>query len=223
MLCNKVKAQLTLPEFIKCTDITSIWKQKGERCNLDNDRGIFGISKVRAIIEKLVYEDNYDQIDEEMSVSNVGGRKRRNIRDNLFAIYATINDAIRNKKNIHIQFYDISKCFDSLWSEDVMNDFYDVGIKNDMFNLISLMNNECRVKVKTPVGDTDHFDFNQIEIQGKVTAPLKCAVQIDTLGRYCYKYGTGLYFYKNACAIPPLGMIDVAMTQLFSMLLSIQK
>ena len=77
-----------------------------------------------------------------------------------------------------------------------------------MFNLISLMNNECRVKVKTPVGDTDHFDVNQIEMQGTVTAPLKCAVQIDTLGRYCYKYGTGLYFYKNACAIPPLGMID---------------
>ena len=59
MICNQVKTQLTLPEFITCTDITSIWKQKGERCDLDNDRGIFGVSKIRAIIEKLVYEDTY--------------------------------------------------------------------------------------------------------------------------------------------------------------------
>ena len=89
-----------------------------------------------------------------------------------------------------------------------MNDCYDVGVNNDIFYLISLMNNQCKVKVKTPVGDTDQFDVNQIEMQGTVTAPLKCAVQIDTLGRYCYKYSTGLYFYKNACAVPPLGMID---------------
>ena len=116
-----MKTQLTLPDFIiTCTDITSIWKQKGERCDLDNDRGIFGVSKVRAIIEKMVYEDTYEQIDENMSDSNVGGRKRRNIRDNLFVLYATINDAIRNKKKIDIQYYDISKCFDSMWAEDSM-------------------------------------------------------------------------------------------------------
>ena len=31
---------------------------------------------------------------------------------------------------------------------------------------------------------------------------------VDTIGRYCYTYSTGLYFYRNASAIPPLGMID---------------
>ena len=208
MLCNKVKAQLTLPDFLTCTDITSIWKQKGEKCNLENDRGIFGVSKVRAIIEKLIYEDTYELIDKKMSDSNVGGRKRRNIRDNLFVLYAIINDAVRKKKNIDIQFYDISKCFDSMWTEDTMNDYFDVGITNDKFALISRMNEKCKVKIKTPVGDTDRFELKQIEMQGTVTAPIKCAIQVDTLGRYCYKYSTGLYLYKNACTIPPLGMID---------------
>ena len=83
-----------------------------------------------------------------------------------------------------------------------------MGITNDKFALISLLNKKCNVKVKTPVGDTNRFELKQIEMQGTVNAPLKCAVQIDTLGRYCYTYSTGLYFYKNACAIPPLGMID---------------
>ena len=64
------------------------------------------------------------------------------------------------------------------------------------------------MKVKTPVGDTDRFELNRIEMQGTVPAPLKCSLQIDTFGQYCYTYDTGIYFYKDACAVPPLGMID---------------
>ena len=64
------------------------------------------------------------------------------------------------------------------------------------------------MKVKTPVGDTDRFVLNRIEMQGTVPAPLKCAVQMDTLGRYCYSYSTGLYQYRDACTVVPWGMID---------------
>ena len=45
-------------------------------------------------------------------------------------------------------------------------------------------------------------------MQGTVPALIKCAVQINTLGRYCYTYNTGCYLYRNAFNIPPLGMID---------------
>ena len=95
-----------------------------------------------------------------MSDSNVGGRRKRNIRDNLFVLYAIINDAIRNKISIDVQFYDISKCFDAMWAEETMNDFYDAGVRDDRFSLISLMNEQCKVKVKTPVGDTERFELN---------------------------------------------------------------
>lgn len=46
MLCNNVKAQLRIPKFVTFTDITSIYKNKGEKSDLDNDRGIFGVSKI---------------------------------------------------------------------------------------------------------------------------------------------------------------------------------
>ena len=190
MFCNSVKEQLVIPNFLTFTDVTSIYKQKGDRSDLENDRGLFGVSKIRSIIEKLIYQDIYETIDETMSDSNVGGRKNRNIRDNLMVIYATINDAVKNKKEMDIQFYDISKCFDALWYEDTMNDIFDAGLKGDKFALIGLMNKKCLVKVKTPVGDTDRFELNRIEMQGTVPAPLKCSVQIDTLGQYCNTYNS---------------------------------
>ena len=113
MFCNNVKSQLMIPEFLTFTDITSVWKSKGQKSDLDNDRGLFGVSKVRSIIEKLIYEDKYPEIDGYMSDSNVGGRRKRNIRDNLFVLYAIINESIRNKKSIDIHFYDLDKCFDA--------------------------------------------------------------------------------------------------------------
>ena len=208
MLCNKVKSEMAIPDFITNTNITSIYKNKGNRNDLENDRGIFGVTKVRSIIEKLIYNEVYDQIDKAMSDSNVGARQKRNIRDNLFVLYSIINEAIRLKLDIDVQFYDLAKCFDTMWSEETMNDFYDVGVKDETFALISLMNEKCNVKVKTPVGETEKFQLSRIEMQGTVPAPLKCAAQIDTLGRYCYTFNTGCYLYRNACNVPPLGMID---------------
>ena len=61
-----------------------------------------------------------------------------------------------------------------------MNDFYDAGVRDDRFSLISLMNKHCKVKlkVKVPVGDTERFELYHIEMQGTIPAPLKCAVHI---------------------------------------------
>ena len=72
MLCNRVKSEMTIPRFLTNTNITSIYKNKGNKNNLENDRGIFGVTKIRSILEKLVYEDIYDMIDNTMSDSNVG-------------------------------------------------------------------------------------------------------------------------------------------------------
>ena len=74
-----------------------------------------------------------------------------------------------------------------------MNDIYDAGIKDDKFALIALLNEKCQVKVKTPVGETETFELTRIEMQGTVIAPLKCSVQMDTLGRDSYRNSTALY------------------------------
>ena len=77
-----------------------------------------------------------------MSDCNVGGRRNRSIRDNLFVIYAVINDALGYQNvEVDIQFYDITQCFDSMWYEETMNDMWDsLTIRDDKFALISEMN-----------------------------------------------------------------------------------
>ena len=79
LLCNKVKDECQIPAFMEWTNISSIYKSKGVKTDLNNDRGVFNIITVRSIIDNLMYNDYYDIIDQNMSDSNVGGRRQRNI------------------------------------------------------------------------------------------------------------------------------------------------
>ena len=67
------------------------------------------------ILDNLIYSDNYDEIDGNMSDSNVGARRKRNVKDHLLIIHGVINSVIRgNEECIDIQVYDLEKAFDAL-------------------------------------------------------------------------------------------------------------
>ena len=96
---------------------------KGDRQNLENDRGIFNLVIIRKILDKLIYQDNFEIIDSKMSDSNVGARKKRNIRDHLFIVNGIINNVKNDKteESIDLEIFDIVKCFDRMWYKETMN------------------------------------------------------------------------------------------------------
>jgi hypothetical protein len=145
-----------------------------------------------------------------MSDSNVGGRSNRSIRDNLFVLSAVINDALGYQQiEIDIQFYDLAQAFDSMWYQETMNDMWDSMVtRDDKFALISEMNREVDLFVKTPVGDTEVFTMKEIEQQGTGLGPIKCSNQMDSISKECIRDNPEiLYKYRNVVSIPPLGMI----------------
>ena len=91
---NGIKNNLKVPHFMKKVAITSLYKNKGSKSDFSNQRGIFNVSKVRSILDKILYQDVYETIDQEPTYSNIGTRKGCNIRDHLFVVYAIINDVI---------------------------------------------------------------------------------------------------------------------------------
>ena len=115
---------LEIPELLKFANITSIYKGKGAKNDLQNERGIFSINIFRSLILKLIHNDEYDNIDENMSDSNVGGRKKKNIGNRIFIINSIINEAVRKNTNIDQEMSDFKQCFDSMWLEETINDLY---------------------------------------------------------------------------------------------------
>ena len=71
-----------------------------------------------------------------MSHFQNGGSKGKGVTDNLFLLRALIDHSRYMDKQLWITFYDIEKCFDSLWLEDCINSLWDNGIKDDTLYLI---------------------------------------------------------------------------------------
>ena len=92
---------------------------------MNNDCRAFNVMTVRSIIDNLIYNEFFDDIDSSMSDSNLGGRRNRNIRDNLFIVYGIINYAIEENMEVDLTLYDLAKCFDSMWYHETMNDLWD--------------------------------------------------------------------------------------------------
>ena len=50
-MANQIKRDQKVPTLCKVADITSIFKNKGSRADLNNDRGVFTLAVIRTIID----------------------------------------------------------------------------------------------------------------------------------------------------------------------------
>ena len=163
-------------------------------------------------MDKLVYEDDYEFLDLFMSDSNIGARKRKNVRNHLFIIHGIINSVIQGESGcIDVQVYDLVQAFDALWLDDCINDVYDAlpdDKRDDKLALLYDLNKHNKVAVNTAVGQTERFDINKVVTQGSTWGSLLCSNHIDTIGRRCSETGNYMYKYKKQVDVLPLAMLD---------------
>ena len=67
LLFNQVKVELTFPEFMKYANIHTVYKGWGDKMNLDFERGIFIVNVFRSIIMKMIYNDQCNVIESNIS------------------------------------------------------------------------------------------------------------------------------------------------------------
>ena len=213
-LINKMKDNNEIPEFVRLADVATIYKGKGSKNDLTNDRGVFIVTIIRSILMRLIYMDFYHLIDESMSDSQIGARKGKNIRNHIWIVNGIISDVLstKSKKPIDIQIFDYKQCFDSLWLKECMNDVYEAGLNNDKFALLYNVNSTVNIAVKTPIGRTSRQNIRNSIIQGDVFGAILCSKQVDTFGQECLIKSDYTYSYRGEVDIPPLSMVDDLLT-----------
>ena len=147
-----------------------------------------------------------------MSDSNIGARKKHNVRNHLFIVNGIVNNVMKSKtKCVEIQVFDLVMAFDSLWMEESLNDLYDNtddSLRNDKLALVADLNKESLVAIKTPVGLTDRINITDIVQQGGTWGPVTCSNTIDKVGKDAKKDEELLYQYKDVVEVMPLSMVD---------------
>ena len=158
-MANSVKRSKTIPLEWSKIWIKILKKKKGSFKKLNNYRGIFIVPILSIIFEKLLKNRITPTLKQHMSNFQNGGAKGKGVVDNLFILRALFDHVKYLNKELWLTFYDIEKCFDSLWLEDCINFLWENGVKHDTLSLIYYLNEKANVVVKTPFGDTDPLSF----------------------------------------------------------------
>ena len=209
-LLNMIKDRQEYPEALSNCNITTLYKKKA-RNDFKNYRGIFRISVIRSILDRLIYEDSLEVIDSNLTDGNVGCRKNRSSRDNIYVMGAITNSVINgDSRPIQIQVMDIETCFDKLWLESSINSLYENGLRNDKLNLLFIENKVANVAVKVNDKVSTRFPVQKVVMQGSVWGGLKCTSQMDTLNKIMKKKDSLLYKYRgdSNITVGVLGMVD---------------
>ena len=99
---NKMKSEGQIANFMNTANITTVHKM-GSRVELKNEHGIFRVSVVRSILMRMIYNDNYPVIDSNMSDCQMGARKNKGCKSNIWIINGIIHEALRSKNSTPIQ------------------------------------------------------------------------------------------------------------------------
>ena len=108
--------------------------------------------------------------------------------------------------------YDAEKCFDSLRTQDCINDLYEAGCYDDKLVLLQLGTNNANVAIKTSQRLTRRVNIQNIIMQGGVFGKIMCTTSMEKLAKHAYNTKELLYMYKGVAAVPPLLIVDDILT-----------
>ena len=208
IMFNKIKEQQIIPLFMNNANITTVPK-KGSRLLLENERGIFRVPVLRSILMRLIYNEKYEMIDNNMSEYQMGARKNKGCRNNLLIINGIIHEVLSRKKNspVLLQIYDYRQMFDAIGLEEAISDAFDVGMDDDNLSLIYNANKEIQMAINTPSGLTERNSLKNVVLQGDTWSSLLASIQVDNVCKDITDSGYG-YKYKDILPVSLLALVD---------------
>ena len=156
-------------------------KNKWSSKKLNNYRGIFIVPIISVIFEKLLKNRITPTLEQNMSKFQNGGMRGKGVVDNVFLLRGLLDHAKYLGKEVWVTFYDIEKCFDSLWLQDCINSLWENGIKDDILSLVYFFNTKANIVVESPFGETKPFICSSIVKQGTVLGPVLDNCSLDRI------------------------------------------
>ena len=155
--------------------ISNVWKGKGDREQMSNQRGITVSSSVAAIAEEIITDRLLETIN--FTQSQAGA----STADHIFILKSLISLAIKRGMELILTFYDIKKAYDRADMDDMLNVVNEQGFTGKIWRLTKSFNKDLTARVKTKAGFTRQIERDKGGKQGgKIMVPLD-AKMMDTL------------------------------------------
>ena len=147
LFLNRIYSNEELPSDTVITWLTKIWKKKGSRGKLKDNRFIHMKEGIVKFLEKCIVEIISEKINEATPQMQAGSRPGRSTRDQLVKLVIMQKYFEKSKKPLPLLFVDVAACFDKIQLSDVVYDTIMAGADLKATRMIQKFSNVTEIRM----------------------------------------------------------------------------
>ena len=179
IMCKNMIMREKFPEPFNETILHQIFKGVGMQQVLNNNRYIHCKTWLPKTCDFLVIDQMKSVIVEKTSTFQVGGIIKHRPQEHIFTLKSVIAAQLHQNKDVIFQIYDIKRYFDKENLRDALNNLHRAGIDPKLYRLWYKLNQNTKIKVKTPVGLSDEGGVGECIGQGSGGGAIVSAINLD--------------------------------------------
>ncbi len=176
---NEIYTKCQIPDVWKKGSITRIYKGKGKKGKLSNERGITLSSNFGKLFERII--NNRIQQDINITNNQGGGTKGKSTADHLLRIMNFIRKSKKQHKPTFVVFLDVTKAYDKAWGKAIMYTLNKSGIKGQDWKISKELNENITATVTTKYGPTRQIQIRDSIRQGGILSVIEYANMMDEI------------------------------------------
>ena len=138
----------TFPEKFEETVLQQIYKGKGSRLELGNNRYIHIKDWLPRTCDSLIVNKMKPCILSASSIFQIGGQAGHRTQEHLFTVRSLAALKLSQGQGIMLQIYDIKRFFDKENMRDVMNTLDEIELNRKAYRTWFLLNQKTRISIK---------------------------------------------------------------------------
>ena len=195
----------SVPQQFKDASIVHLYKNKGNKVECDNHRGISLLSIAGKILARVILNRiNKHVVSSVYPESQCGFRAGRGTIDMVFSLKQVQEKAKEHHQELYMVFIDLTKAFDTVSREALWKVLAKIGLPEKMINVICSFHDGMMASVQSDNDQSNTFEVTNGTKQGCVLAPVLFALffsmmldvafkDIDTGVQIQFRTSGGLY------------------------------
>ena len=170
----------SMPQDWRDATIITIYKNKGDRAECGNSRGISLLSVAGKVMAKILLKRLIKYVAEDlMPETQCGFRQNRSTSDMIFVARQTLEKSREQQQNLHMCFIDLSKAFDTVDRPMLWEVLQRAGCPRKFTNLIQQFHDGMEARVRVRNLESEPFNVSRGVKQGCTLAPVLFNVYVS--------------------------------------------